>query len=203
MITDEQVAYIAQEIDRGKVHDPSLRNDLLDHMCCLVEVELAKGLDFDRAYQKAFLQTSPNGYEEIQKETLFLLNSRKIIYLKRLTYAAGFLFALLTSIGLLFKIMHLPGANVLLHGGLLALAFIFMPMLLINRFKSEVRGLLSERMKWLFGALSLALLSVAGVMKVLHWPGASVGMVLAFMLFGFGFLPFLFFRMYQSSLEHL
>ena len=91
MITDEQVDFIEKEILKGDVKSKELRDDLLDHMCCLVEIEIKKGLSFEQAYQKAFLQTSPNGYGEIQNETLFLLNYNKIMNMKRLTYISSFL----------------------------------------------------------------------------------------------------------------
>lgn len=203
MINDEQIEFIEAAIAAGNVRSKELRDDLLDHMCCLVEIEMKRGLSFDQAYQKAFLQTSPNGYGEIQNETLFLLNYNKIVNMKRLTFISGFVLSLAFVLGALFKIMHWPGANIMLFGGTFGLAFIFVPLLLVNRFKGEVHTVLSERMKWILGSVSIILLAVATIFKIMHLMGASALLTLAFLVFGFGFLPFLFFRMYKQSVEKL
>lgn len=203
MITDEQVDFIEKQIVASDVKSKSLRDDLLDHMCCLIEMETKKGLSFDQAYQKAFLQTSPNGYGEIQNETLFLLNYNKIMNMKRLTYTIGFIFSLAFTIGFAFKMLHWPGANVLLSSGLAGLAFLFTPLLLINKFKGQVHAVLSEKMKWITGSIVLLLLAVGYYFKINHWPGANIMMLSSMIVLGFGYLPFLFFRMYKSSIEEM
>ncbi|MEQ8471100.1 MAG: hypothetical protein RIC35_07940 [Marinoscillum sp.] len=203
MISDEQVDFIEQSIAESNVKNKELRDDLLDHMCCLVEIEMKKGLTFDQAYQKAFLQTSPNGYGEIQNETLFLLNYNKIMNMKRLTYTSGFIFSMAFSFGCLFKILHWPGANLLTSIGLIGATFVFVPMLLINKYKSVLHSVLSEKMKWIFGILSMLLLVASVIFKINHLMGANILLMSAFLIFGFGFLPFLFFRMYKQSIDQL
>ena len=203
MITDEQVDFIEKEILKGEVKSKELRDDLLDHMCCLVEIDLKKGLSFEQAYQKAFLQTSPNGYGEIQNETLFLLNYNKIMNMKRLTYISGFIFSAAFTFGLLFKLLHWPGADLQLLIGTFGLSFIFVPLVLINKYKALVQEVLSERMKWIFGLLSLVLFVVGTLFKINHFMGANILVIFSFLFFGFGFLPFLFFRMYKESMDKL
>ena len=203
MITDEQVDFIEKEILKGDVKSKELRDDLLDHMCCLVEIEIKKGLSFEQAYQKAFLQTSPNGYGEIQNETLFLLNYNKIMNMKRLTYISGFIFSASFTLGMLFKLLHWPGATSMLYMGIFGLAFVFVPMLLVNRYKELIHSALSERMKWILGLLSLLLFVAATFFKFNHLMGANILLIFSFLFFGFGFLPFLFFRMYKESMDKL
>ncbi|MEQ9303301.1 MAG: hypothetical protein RJQ14_05240 [Marinoscillum sp.] len=203
MISDQQIDFIEQSIADSQVKSKELRDDLLDHMCCLVEIEMKKGLTFDQAYQKAFLQTSPNGYGEIQNETLFLLNYNKIMNMKRFTYLSGFVFSMGFSFGCLFKIMHWPWANMMMSIGLIGAAFVFVPMLLINKYKTVLHSVLSEKMKWVFGVISLLLLVASAIFKINHLMGANVLLMSAFLIFGFGFLPFLFFRMYKQSIENI
>ena len=50
MITDEQINFIAKEIDNAKISNPLLQDDLIDHMYCLIEIDIKKGLSFDQAY---------------------------------------------------------------------------------------------------------------------------------------------------------
>ena len=201
MITDQQIDFISNEIEKANIKNQMLRDDLVDHMCCLIELDIKKGLSFDQAYQKAFLQTSPNGYEEIQTETLFLLNKNKIIIMKRITYLSGFIFSLAITFGGMMKLLHLPGAAVLLFGGITGFAFIFIPLIVINQLKGSLNQHLSERFKWVFGALSIILVLMGALLKILHLPGAMITLGIGVLFFGIGFLPFLFFRMYRQSIE--
>jgi hypothetical protein len=201
MITDEQFSFISHKIKKSGISSKEIQDDLIDHFCCLVEIEMQRGQTFEEAYQKAYVQTTPNGFEEIQLETFFLLNHKKIILMKQFTYIAGYLFALSTTAGAFFKVMHLPGANIMLFSGLLGISFIFLPLLLFNKFKDKVFKVMSEKLKWIFGTLSLMLILVGSSLKVLHLPGAGVLLGLGMLIFGILFLPFLFFRMFKSSQE--
>jgi len=199
MITDQQFLYISKKIKDSGISAKEVQDDLIDHFCCLVEIEMQRGNSFEEAYQKAYQQTTPNGFEEIQYETFFLLNHKKIILMKQFTYIAGYLFALSTTAGAFFKLMSLPGANIMLFGGLLGLSFIFMPLLLVNKFKDKVLKAMSEKLKWIFGTVSLMMIIIGSCFKVLHLQGAMVIFGLGMLIFGLLFLPFFFFRMFKSS----
>ncbi|MEM6828923.1 MAG: hypothetical protein AAGA66_10075 [Bacteroidota bacterium] len=203
MILPEYEERIIRHVETSEISNQSLKEDLIDHLCCLVEMELKAGNDFNDAYEKALQQTAPNGLNEIQNETIFLLNYSKIMLMKRLTYVLGYIFALAWVIGIFFKLMHLPGATILMFSGGTGLAFIFFPLLLINRFKKSATKLLSERLKWVFGVASVIIFMIASWMKFAHLMGAGVILAFSFLVFGFGFLPFLFFRMYKKSVDEL
>ena len=199
MITDSHVEFVTEEINKSNIRHQGLKDDLIDHFCCLIEIEMQKGNSFQKAYEIAFHQTSPNGLDEIQDETLFLLNYNKIRNMKRLTYISGYVFSLSATFGTLFKLLHLPGAAVLLLGGLTGLACIFLPLFLINHYKTFVSGVLSDKLKLIFGGLSLILIPAATWMKLAHLKGAGEMLFLGFLVFGFGYLPFLFFRSSKTS----
>jgi hypothetical protein len=199
MISDEQLSFISQKINTSNISSKEIQDDLIDHFCCLVEIEMQKGKSFEDAYNKAYQQTTPNGFEEIQFESFFLLNHKKIILMKQFTYISGYLFALSTTAGAFFKIMSFPGANIMLFGGLLGLSFIFLPLLLFNKFKDKVFNVMSEKLKWIFGTASLMLILTGSSLKILHLQGAMVIFGLGMLIFGLLFLPFFFFRMFKSS----
>lgn len=203
MIAEEYEERIIEEVNGSSLKNQSLKDDLIDHFCCMVEIEMSKGNSFEEALNKAYAQTAPNGLDEIQRETIFLLNYSKIIIMKRLTFLSGYLFSLTWAAGALFKVLHMPGAGMLLAIGGLGLAFIFLPLLLVNRYRSLAREVMSEKMKYVFGVTSIILLLTSITMKMLHLQGAATMLGLSFLVFGFGFLPFLFFRMYKKSLDEL
>jgi hypothetical protein len=52
-LTPDQVKFIRSQIFKKGVRLETLREDLLDHICCLVEEELETDPDFKKAYLKA------------------------------------------------------------------------------------------------------------------------------------------------------
>ena len=203
MIAEEYEERIISEVNDSLLKNQNLKDDLIDHLCCLVELEMDQGKSFEESLKRAYEQTAPNGLNEIQKETIFLLNYSKIMFMKRFTYATGYLFALVTIVGIFFKMMHLPLANVLSFVGGSGLAFIFLPLLLVNRYKTKANQVLSEQMKWILGVLSGIVFMLSAYMKIFHLQGAAMMLAVSFLVFGFGFLPFLFFRMYRKSVDEL
>ena len=202
-LTNEQVDVIHDYINTSSIQIQSLKDDLLDHFCCATEMYMVDELSFEEAYQKAKTLTAPDGLNQIQQETIFLLNYNKIIFMKRLAYLSGFLFSFAWLMGVYFKIMHFPGANILAFGGMSGVSFIFIPLLLINRFKGDLHAVLSEKLKWFFGVLGLISFAVASWMKLAHLAGATIDIGFSFVVLGFGYLPFLFFRMYKKSLDKI
>lgn len=202
-LSNKQVDIIQDYINESSIKIQSLKDDLLDHFCCATEMYMANDLSFEDAYQKAKALTAPDGLNQIHQETIFLLNYNKIIFMKRLAYLSGFIFSLAWLMGIYFKLMYLPGASMLLFGGMSGVSFIFIPLLLINRFKGDLHAVLSEKLKWFFGVLGLISFAVASWMKLAHLAGATIALGFSFVVLGFGYLPFLFFRMYKKSLEKI
>lgn len=125
MLSDEHTHKIQAEIDKSRITIQSLKEDLLDHFCCFVEEEMKWGSSFHEAYLKATKQICPNGFDEIQKETIFLLNSKKIMTMKKALYFIGLGSAMSMSLGFLFRILHMPGADQLTYYGLFVFALLF------------------------------------------------------------------------------
>ncbi|MFY0606070.1 MAG: hypothetical protein JXR10_05105 [Cyclobacteriaceae bacterium] len=201
MISDELVDKVIEVVNKSTIKNVQLKDDLVDHLSCLIEHEMKRGAKFDEALKTALHQTAPNGLNEIQQETIFLLNYSKIIFMKRLTYILGFIFSAALFVGFFFKLMHLPLAMILMLAGGAGLAFVFIPLLLINRYKQLMGEVLSERLKWFVGSAAIILFVTASLFKVYHLQGAGVLLGLSFITFVFGFLPFLFFRMYKQSVN--
>jgi hypothetical protein len=82
-LSDEKIDFIRAEIDKSAISLQSLKDDLLDHFCCFVEHEMRRGLTFEEAFAKALREVCPNGLDEIQRETIFLLTTPKIMVLKK------------------------------------------------------------------------------------------------------------------------
>jgi hypothetical protein len=200
-VTAEQLAIIRKQIDQSGIINETLRDDVLDHLCCVVEIKLTKGRNFDQALQEATHELAPEGLMEIQRETVFLLNPTKIILMKKIMYAIGLITSIGMSMGFTFKILHMPGADELFKIGFFGFTLVFLPMITIDRYKQNLHKALSERLRLILGFLSAVLVGFAILFKIFHLPNADVMLLIGIGLFSFGFLPFLFFSMYKKSIS--
>lgn len=200
-LSPEQVNIIRELVEKGGIKFELLKEDVIDHLCCVVESELDRKKSFEVAVQEAVAELAPDGLEEIQRETVFLLNSTKIIRMKKIMYGIGLLSAISFVLGWAFGIIHLPGARELSIYGFLGFVFVFVPLLAIDRFKSNIRWLLSDKLKFILGTFSALLIAAAMLFKIMHLPGADELFFGGAVLLAFGFLPFLFFTMYKKSIS--
>jgi hypothetical protein len=60
-LTEEQVAFIENDIKVRGITSPDLSIDLLDHICCLIEHELDEYRNFEAVYQKTLLLFGDQG----------------------------------------------------------------------------------------------------------------------------------------------
>jgi hypothetical protein len=199
-LSEQQIGEIRSIIDQSSINNDLLKDDVLDHLCCVVEYKITSGKPFDIAMAEAFNELAPDGLDEIQKETVFLLNSAKIILMKKVMYSIGLISAMSISMGWLFSILHWPGGGELINYGFFGFALVFVPMLTINQFKVNINKALSEKLRILLGLLSAIITCVAILFKIFHLKTAGDLMLFGgAIIFIFGFLPFLFFTMYKKS----
>ncbi|HEY3429469.1 MAG TPA: hypothetical protein VGK39_02255, partial [Cyclobacteriaceae bacterium] len=195
-------------VEHGGITFDSLKEDVIDHLCCVVEVALDRKKNFDEALKEALAELAPDGLQEIQRETVFLLNSTKIIRMKQVMYSIGLLSAMSMSIGWTFKWLHYPGADELSLYGFLGFALVFLPLIAIDYFKVSINKALNERLKIIFGLLSAFMVAASITIRIMHADFNFVGLPASLLLllagcisFTFGYLPFLFFTMYKKSIS--
>lgn len=201
MLSDEHLEQIRQEIERSSLSISMVKDDLLDHFCCTVESKMEEGHTFESAYHSAWKKICPDGLNEIQEETIYLLNEPKIVAMKRVMYSIGLVASVCISIGWLFTLLNWPGGNKLFSYGFLGFALIFLPMFALDRYKASVGKVMSERLKIILGLFSAIITGLSVLFKLMHWPGAAMLLIAGISLFSIGFLPFLFFGMYKKAVE--
>lgn len=105
--------------------------------------------------------------------------------MKKSVYYTGITSTILMLFGCMFKIMHWPGANVMIMLSVFLFCFYFLPVALIVNYKSQEPP--KHRSLHII-TFFVFFISVMGVLfKVLHWPGANsfliTGLPLPFILF--------------------
>lgn len=190
-LTDQQIDLILNDISARGVEMESLQQDLLDHVCCIIEQNLEENGDFESFYQSTIKTFYKTELWEIEEETLSLLIFKNYYTMKKIMLVSGITSAILVAVGILFKFMHWPGAGMSLVLGISISSLIFLPLMFVLKVKEKQ----SSRDKLItgLGALAGSALSMGILFKIMHWPGANVLGMSAILLMAFVFLPIYFF----------
>ena len=182
------------------ITDVQLQSELIDHCCCTVEELMNLGLPCEEAIDRAFLRLAPDGLHEIEDAFNHIQTPLILTIMKKTVYFSGFVAAFCILIGLMFKIMHWPGATAILITGNLSLSVCLLAILyglLTN--KTTFPRMTYSRI--LFGVVGGMLLASGIFFKIMHWPGANILLVIGMFLITFIFLPIFFWQLYRSEVK--
>jgi len=200
-LTTEQEIIIENLVDSHGLKLKTLRDDIVDHLCCVIESELDRGGSFKDLLDNAIMDLAPNGLIEIQHKTIFLLNSNRIYIMKKLMYLIGFISSLTLTAGVTFKLLNIPFGTELFTVGFLTTLLIFIPLLAIDRYKVHLSKAISGKIKIISGVVAAIFTGLSVIFKLMHLQGSQFLLILGALIFAFGFLPFYFFTMYKKSVS--
>lgn len=200
-LKEEHEEKIRRRVLRHHFSLDRLADDLIDHLYCYLHEHGKADRDFDKQLEEAIHLMAPQGMDSIEKETFYLLNFNRMILMKRFIFVLGLLSTMAFSSGVIFKIMHWPGANVLMGAGSLVALLIFLPLWAFDRLKYRMVQKPLDKWKLALGLSSGVLLGLGSTMEALHLMGAGVTLICGAFLFIIGFLPLFFLSSYQKSIE--
>lgn len=154
-------------VENGITYE-ALHIDLLDHICCMIEENMDNGLDFGQSLTLSVSKFGISNIYQIQENTIHLL-TLKLNKMKKTVGILGIISALSVIMGVFFKIQHWPGAGVLLFIGLLLTSIFVFPMMAYLDVKTEQSSI--HKFHLSSGYISAILLSLATLVKIMHWPG--------------------------------
>ncbi len=192
-LSEKQIDFILNDIKIRGVEMEDLQLNLLDHICCVIECELDHDGDFEIFYKKTIPRFFIKELKEIEEETILLLTFKNYYAMKKTMIRIG-IFSVITIIwGSISKLMHWPGAAIMLLMGIGSLALIFIPLMFILKTKDES----NKRDKLILGLASLIgiCLCCATLFTVMHWPSPTNGFFwfAAICISAFIFIPVYFF----------
>jgi hypothetical protein len=170
-LRDEQVDFILSDIKARGVEMEDLQNNLLDHICCMIENELEREEDFELFYEKVIARFFKRELKEIEEETIYLLTFKNYYAMKKSMIVTGIFSAAALIFGSIFKVMHWPGAGVLFVLGIGVLSLIFLPLMFILKTKDNSSK--REKLILAIGAVIGILLCMAVLFTVMHWPNGN------------------------------
>lgn len=191
VLTDEQIAFIRNDIRRNGIELEELQLDLLDHICCVIETEHTAENNFEAFYRSILPRFYKRSLREIQEETHLLLTFKNYYAMKKIMIISGTFSAFTVLIGSLFKIMHWPGAALLFVIAIALFSFVFLPILSVIRIKEQT--LTKDKIVITSAAIFGSAISLAILFKVMHWPFATILWTISLGILFFLFLPVYFF----------
>lgn len=194
-LSDNQVNQVYDLLVAHGVEFQVLRDELLDHICCLVEQKMEQGAQFHAALGQAEKQFGPLGIERTQEATIYLLTLR-LRKMKKTASILGIIGGVTTILGTLFKVMHWPGAGIMLLLGLAITGMLFMPTALYVNYKTK-EGV-RDKATIVAGFIGGMILTVFALFKIMHWPGASALLILGLGEIILVFIPLYYIKSYRN-----
>ena len=191
MLSKEQVDFILNDIRRNGIQTEELQLNLLDHICCVIENEMSPEKNFDEFYRSVLSRFFKKELKEIQEETDLLLTFKYYYAMRKIMLRSGMFSATTFIIGAFFKIMHWPGAMMILFFAILSMCLVFLPIFFLIKSK-EVK---EKKEKFIigFGVVFGILFCISTLFKIMHWPGAHLLWLACLGVLFFLFLPVFFF----------
>ncbi len=186
-ISNQQIDFIFNDISARGIEMVDLQQDLLDHICCIIEHNLEEDGDFESFYNTTIKNFYKRDLKEIEEETINLLIHKNYYVMKKIMLVSGGISAVLLTVGILFKFMHWPGASALIILGISISSFVFLPLLFVLKVKEKKEN--KDKVITGLGALAAISLSLGVLFKIQHWPFANALSIIALMIMVLLFLP--------------
>lgn len=190
-VSEEEVEFILSDIEARGVVLVDLRDNLLDHMCCIIEDEMSETEDFKVFYESVLPRFFKENLLEIQVETDNLIKFKNFYSMKKIMKVSGIATVFFTTVGAILKTMHLPGAGMAIVLGGFTFSLIFLPLLIAIKYKDEESKV--DKAVFSFGFLIAIVLSAGLIFKLMHWPFANIMMLSSTVIFTFIYVPLYFF----------
>lgn len=117
--------------------------------------------------------------------------------MKKTIYLIALITTFLIVSGSLFKIMHWPGAAVMIILGSFSFAFLFIPLIILKKFKEE--SFSKDQIIYSIGIILGTVLGLGFIFKIMHWPMATILMLSSIILFNFLYVPAYFISRYNRD----
>ncbi len=190
-LTEKEIRRLNREIQKQGLTYTELQQELLDHLCCDVEAEMEEGLEFIKALEKVRKGMGKDRIQQIQEETLLLINQKYRI-MKKFMYILGMIAPAMLITGTIFKIQHWPGAGVLLTLSLFLLGAIYLPVFVMVKIRdTRKEGKKVNIPMYVFGLIAGIIFIAGALFKIMHWPGAGIMIMLSGIVTVFIFIPIL------------
>lgn len=195
-ITDDEIDFILGDIEKRGVVTEDVKDNLLDHVCCIIEREMPAEEDFFKFYKGTIARFYQKELGEIEDETRELVTFKYYYAMKRTMKITGFITAFLILVGAIFKTMQWPGAGIAIVIGFAIFSLVFVPLNIVMKFRDDKRQ--QNRLIMTIGMITIATSCMGMLFKIMHWPYANILMVTGLTLFAALFIPIFFYIKFKD-----
>ena len=146
-LTFDQIHCIQHYVHQNGLTIQEVQEDIVDHLCCIVEEKLGEGIDFEKSFQAAQQIITQNDIKQIQNDTIYFLTIKKhVIMIKAMfitAYASLVFFvsgAFLFAFGDVLLLPDIIGFAMML-GSATIFSFGFLPIMFFLKYKRYVEGI--------------------------------------------------------------
>lgn len=180
IINDQQMDFILNDIRRRGIKLESLQQNLLDHVCILIENNLEENGDFEHFYSSVIKDFYQHELREIEEETLFLLTLTNNHPMKKAMIISGTFSITAFAGGAFCKVMESHLTDFLLFLAFLSFVFLFIPLTVLVKIKEKIAS--RDRLTLVSGVIAgllyffCMLLKDPGLPKFLdpRWPHMDI-----------------------------
>lgn len=171
-LTDAHIDFIIADVAKKGITAKDLQENIVDHICCVLEEELPVNGNFEVAYKEVIARFFKKELKELQEETDLLLASKTIDALKQSLRFSGVFSVVFLAIGIYAKFNHLKGTGMLLLIGVVLFSLVFLPSLILLKLKdTDVKqNIMLISTGFLFAILG----GIGCLFKIMQWPFATV-----------------------------
>ena len=191
-LNDQQIDYILSDIGARGVEMESLQQNLLDHVCCIIENNLEANGDFESFYKQTIKTFYKDELWEIEEETLLLLTYKNYYAMKKIMITSGAIAATAFITGSIFKTLHWPGSVPLILLAMFCSSLIFLPLYFL--FKTRETEDKANKILIAIGTINGILFCVSSLFRIMHWPGNQIMWLATIGMMGLVFIPLYFFN---------
>ncbi|MFN5323976.1 MAG: hypothetical protein ACK5C5_03575 [Bacteroidota bacterium] len=190
-LDDAHIEFIRSDIRSRGVTTDALIDDIVDHVCCLLEERVGEGDDFNEVYVGIINKFYGSTLSDIETETQLLKQFKNYYTMKKTMLYSG-LFATISLIaGLILKFTHSPGAAFLIVVGIIVFSFLFLPLIVV--LKTRDQGPKRDIMLTAVGSLCGMLFALGTLFKIMYWPYANFLGISGIVTLGLIYIPIHFF----------
>ena len=183
-----QVDLIKGDISQNGIELKDLQYDLLDHICCILELEGDDGKPFEEVYAETKKNYFPEGFREIQEQTNYLI-TQKYNNMKKVMNIIGIGGSAMLMIGSILKTLSMAPANELILLGVVGLTLGYLPILLVMTLKQA--DVMMAKFRNISGFLGAEAFIIGIFFQVLHLPGGKELFLLGLGIVVMVFIPLL------------
>jgi len=198
-LNKDQINDIAGNISSSNIKSEELKEDLTDHICCLIEDDMQKGVSYKEAKKKAFNAVFPEGIDKEHKKNIWLITTRKQKRMRSILFILSYIALFIITTSFLFKALHWPAAGIMLIIACSIFTFIFTPVLFMYIYRANLSRFITRKSQYVFGFLGIVVLLTGVAFKAFHWPYAGTLLGIGVLIISFFFLPLIFMALYRKS----